>query len=338
MTSVHSIELRADQTLHLGIGRGSGFSGPTHTHVPAPTLRGALAAAWWLRNPNADQARFDALIGSLSFTSAVIPLTGDPVAPNVLGLDRQLCKHPDRGCPVDGHPWWVTGCPTCHGTLEWARGIRLELERFVHTMTRVELSADERALDDHLYEREGMDLGDVRLHALVAGDPTHFVSIGDVLRVGGQRSVSGRMTVTALVPVDAATIQLTGGQEKKLRVQLLTPGVYVDDFGRPANRPSETDLRWSLQLDDTTTVNVERAFTRWTVIGGWHTKTNRPKPEDPAVVAHSCLHLTLAPRHDISVPSLVTDLGLRTSEGCGWAVVEEFTDTPTPQGQETGHA
>lgn len=336
MTTLHILELRADQTLHLGVGRGSGFSGPTHTYVPAPTLRGALAAAWWLRNPTAAQDHFDALIGGLSFTNAVIPLTDDPLAPTVIGLDRQLCKYRQPGCPIDGHAWWVTRCPTCHGRPEPARGVR-DLERFVHAMTRVELSDDERALDDHLYEREGLVLGDGRLKALIAGDPTPLVAEGDVVRVGGQRSVSGRMTVTGLVPAEAVPQKLVGGHETALRVQLLTPGVYVDAFGRPVNRPSQADLRWSLGLADATQLKIERAFTRWTVAAGWHTRTNRPKPEDPAVVAHSCFHLAVLPRHDISVPSLVTDLGLRTSEGCGWAVVEELTDTHR-RGQEIGHA
>jgi hypothetical protein len=39
-TTLHRVDLHADQVLHLGTGRGSGFSGTTHRHVPASTLRG----------------------------------------------------------------------------------------------------------------------------------------------------------------------------------------------------------------------------------------------------------------------------------------------------------
>jgi hypothetical protein len=56
-------------------------------------------------------------------------------------------------------------------------------------------------------------------------------------------------------------------------------------------------------------------------VGGWHYKSNRPKPEDAAVIPGSVFMIQLDA--EACVPDLVHGLGLRSAEGYGWATVRE---------------
>ena len=321
-TSLHRVVLRADQALHLGTGRGSGFSGATLRHVPGSTVRGALCAAWWREHPDADQADFDARIAAVSFGDAVPgPDPDGPLPlPVAAALDRRTCKYPRPGCPATGHPWTVRDCPHCGGGTEPAKGERaMPSGARVSAVTRVELTAQEQAVEDKLFERQGLVTDDdTRLVALAAGDIGWLARPGTVVRVGAAATVAGRVTVTAVEPLGAPALALDAGGNR-VRVELLTPGVYVDDFGFATDRPAPDDLRWAFGLPEGTHVEVERAFVRWTTASGWHTVADRPKPEDAAAVAHSCYHLRVDLPVPVTAPVVVHDLGLRTGEGYGWA-------------------
>lgn len=325
--TLHQVVLHPDQALHLGTGRGSGFSGATHGHVPGSTLRGALCAAWWRDHPDSDQDEFDARIAAISFSDAVpAAATGtrsDLQLPVAAALDRRTCKYPQLGCPPNGHRWSVLDCPTCGGRTEPAKGQRaVPAHAQVVTATRVALTAHEQARDDMLFERQALFVGrDQYLVAVVAGDPVWLVQPGLVVRVGAAGTVAGRVTVAAVDPVSTPMTTLEAG-ESAVRVELLTPGVYVDDYGFAADRPTPADLRWAFSLPGEVRIDVERAFVRWTTAAGWHTVANRPKPQDAAVVAHSCFHVRLSVPTPVTAPALVHDLGLRTGEGYGWARLE----------------
>jgi hypothetical protein len=208
-------------------------------------------------------------------------------------------------------------------------------------MTRVALTAQEQAEDELLFERQGLILDDdARLVALAAGDIGWLVQPGGVVRVGAAGTVAGRATVDAVEPVEAPTLTLDTG-EHRVRIELLTPGVYVDDFGFAVDRPTSADVRWAFGLPDSTDVDVERVFIRWTTASGWHTAVNRPKPEDAAVVAHSCFHLRLTVETPVVAPMVVHDLGLRTGEGYGWARLGPLSESaqeplPEPAGRRAG--
>lgn len=325
-TTLHRVVLRADQALHLGTGRGSGFSGATHRHIPGSTLRGALCAAWWRDHPDADQSDFDARVALVSFGDAV---PGPPPGaggllplPVAAALDRRTCKYPRAGCPPTGHPWTIQDCPHCGGRTEPAKGERVLPEGArVSATTRVALTAQEQARDKMLFERQGLVVDDgTSLVALAAGDIGWLAQPGGVVRVGAAGTVAGRVTVSAVEPIEAPPLTLEAG-ENRVRAELVTSGVYVDDFGFATDRPTPEDIHWAFGLpDDTDThVEVETAFVRWTTASGWHAAANGPKPEDAAVVAHSCFHLRLTVRTPVAVPTVVHDLGLRTGEGYGWA-------------------
>jgi len=336
--ALHRVVLRADQALHLGEGRGSGFSRVTRHHVPGATLRGALCALWWREHPSADQGDFDALIAAVSFSDAVPSRSAASMRPAAVALDRRLCKRPVVGCPGGGHPWHTKQCPTCAGPTEPSKGERdVRSAAEVITATRVGLTASEQAEDKHLYERQGLLLDEgAHLVAMAAGDVGSLVSAGQVLRLGAASSVAGRATVTEVAAQPTPEVSLAAGAHA-LRLELLTPGVYVDDFGFAVDRPTCDDIRWAFGLADDTRVAIDRAFTRWTTASGWHSMANRPKPEDAAVIAHSCFHLTLEVTHDLIVPALVHDLGIRTTESCGWALLERLPADLEPQSVEGGH-
>lgn len=349
------VELRSDQVLHLGVGRGSGFSGATRRFVPGSTLRGALCAAWWREHPHADPTDFEALIAGFSVGDAVPgPAAAPddapvPSVPRAVPLDRVLCKYPTEACPAGGHPWTVETCPVCGGRTEPAKAQRSTLGGCVFTATRVALTGQEQAEEDRLFAREGLQVAPgTLLVALAAGDVDRLAAPGQVLRIGAATSVAGRAVVESVRPYAVPRLPLGAG-EHRLRIELLTAAVFVDDFGFAASAPSADDLASAFGLLSDSFVTLERAFTRWSTASGWHSAANVPKPEDAVVVAHSAYHLTVETPVPMEVPRVVHDLGLRTAEGYGWAMVEPLAggpgghrgdgtaDGPGQDGEEAAH-
>lgn len=324
--SWYRLQLRADQTMHLGSGRGPGFSATTLPYVPAPTLRGALCASWWRDHHSATQERFDALLAATSFSDAVASGPDGQPLPRTVPLDRKVCKYAGPECPPQ-LPWAARTCEACGAAVEPSKGQRRAPTRnAIVTNTRVALSSNEQALEDHLYEREGLALGEIPLVAMAAikdGGSDELLRSGTVLRLGGSTSVAGRAEVVGVKAFEPALLRLPAGTHQ-LRLELLTPGVYVDEFGMPQASPDLRDLRWSLGLPENAQLRLLRSFIRWTTSGGWHRAANVPKPADAAVVAHSCFHFEFTAAEAVEVPSLVCDLGLRTTEGCGWVEVGEL--------------
>ncbi|MDN5789580.1 MAG: hypothetical protein L0H25_01750 [Micrococcales bacterium] len=317
------VTLRADQVMHVGAGKGSGFSSTSMSYVPASMFRGAIAARWWRLQPDADQQDFEDLIASVSFADAVVrdeANSGQPTLP----LDRGKCKYPVTDCPPEGHRFDVATCETCGGRPQRPKGQReLPSGAGLLPSTRVALDRSERAKDDQLYRREALALGEHRLTARVAGTSEGLTRLGLVertaLRFGGSRSVAGRVHIESVSPTPIPPVTVT--RKAVLRVELETLGVYVDDFGFPTPYPSPGMLRHSLGLDDATGCDIVRGFTRWAVAAGWHSKANSPKSQDFAVIPHSVFHVQVTPPPGaaVSVPSVVNNLGLRCHEGCGWA-------------------
>lgn len=323
MTSrLHLIVMEPEQTIHLGVGRGSGFSSESHQYVPGSTLRGALSAAWWRTHPKAKQADFDDLIATVTCSDAVVSSDASRWSTRVAALDRKVCKlcRPnDPGVPPDGFPWATKTCPACDGPMEPSKGKRaLPPGAQVLSATRVQLNRQEQAEDEKLYERQGLHAGGSTLVAMAAGRADELAPKNQALRVGAATSVAGRLRIADVVPYSPPTLTIPAGSTR-LRVELLTPGVYVDEFGCAVNQPSAYDLRWSFGLPENANVVVERAFARWTTSSGWHSMANRPKPEDSAVIAHSCFYVCVDTADPMTVPTVVHDLGVRTGEGCGWA-------------------
>lgn len=326
--TIYEVVLRAEQSMYLGTGKGSGFSTTSLTHVPASTFRGSLAARWWRNNSHASQATFDVLIASVRFGDLLVAGSREASHP----LDRSLCKYPVQGaCPAGGYDAGVTSCPICSGRPEQSKGSRNlpQGPAALRPVTRVALDETERARDDQLYRRESFAPGDEKLVGPVSGSAGDLTELGLVaglsLRLGAQHSVAGKVQIEQVRDVAADPLAITG--TALLRIELLTSGVYVDDFGFPLAHPTVAMLRQSLQLEADLPCHVVRGFTRWSVSSGWHSHANVPKSADPAVIPMSVFHVEVGcpPGRQIAVPSIVPDLGLRTLEGCGWAEVSVLT-------------
>ena len=321
--SLAEIRIRADQALHIGIGRGSDFSQETLRYVPSSTLRGALGAAWLRADSSRRVDELLPLLDLLRFSDAVPTPPSAAWTATVVPLDRATCKYPEEGqCPAT-HPWHVDLCPGCGRPPEPSKGMRgLPSGASIEFVTRVALDQAERAKDDALYEREMLLLGENELVGLVDGDPSALVQVGDALRLGAAKSVAGRATVTAVgSPTDGdARLALDPGHHD-LRVEMLTPGVFVDDFGFPSTAPTPDQLRSALSLADNTKVGITESFTRWGRAAGWNVAANVPKTEDHAVIAHSVYLVSVHVSRPHRLHSVASGLGLRVDEGCGWFAV-----------------
>lgn len=330
-TQMTLVSVRLNEPAYLGRGGGSGFSRTSNVFIPGATFRGAVAASWWAQRPvdhdgDSAQSRFEALFMDLRFSDLVPSADDDPI-PKARALDRASCKYPipvDQAphCP-DDYPVSVTLCPVCGHTPEPGKGARIPVNGArLDGVTRVDLNELEMARDELLFERQAL-ISEPPLVGLIDGAVGELLGEGQRITVGGASSVAGAATIEKMATYSTPTINLPAGPTT-LRLELMTPGCYVDDFGRASAMPSEMDLRWALKLPDTAEPCIERSFVRWDVGRGFHSAARRPKPQDPVATPHSVYHVTLRLDQAQSVPVIVSNLGLRTTEGCGWATVSRL--------------
>ena len=323
MTARVEVRLQATADLFLGTGHGSGFSRASANFVPASTFLGAVVGRYRASHPGVNDAHLESLLRQVTSSDAAYVAGGSARfdwSEVALPLDRMPCKYPTVDCPATGWQWWQVPDGRCPNgcAVEPAKGERMAPKVRI---TRVALDASEQAVDDQLFQRQALDARQGELVCWVEGPPDALRELGltegALLRLGGARSVAGRASVTSVRPLTGRTDQAVNGF---LRVELLTPGVYVDDFGFPSPTPAPADVQHSLGLSD---AKVVRSFIRWGTVGGWSVAASVPKPEDPAVIPHSVFLVEVPVGAD--VPAVVSDLGLRTFEGCGWARVESLT-------------
>lgn len=319
------IRMKPSKSMRVGSGAGSGFASPTLTYAPSSTLKGALGTAWLTENSGKTVGDLLPLLDAIRVSDAVPVSQGGDWQPAVRPLDRAVCKYPVDGCEGD-LPASVEKCPTCGGKPERSKGKRgLPKKATFHPVTRVALDQRERAKDDHLFQREVLSLKECELVAVMAttlDDETVFLSEGEVVRIGGTRSVAGRAEIVSVSPYLPAPIDVPAGSYR-LRIELMGPGVYVDELGFPSSQPSQDDLRHALGLRDASFA-MEHAFTRWGQVTGWNLAVNVPRTEDVSVVAHSVFHVKIETDQAVAVPAIVNNLGLRSDEGCGWARIERI--------------
>jgi hypothetical protein len=133
-----------------------------------------------------------------------------------------------------------------------------------------------------------------------------------VVWFGGRRSTNGgrarltrrESTVPALTPIDGT-----------LTIRLTSPGLFVDDYGRPCGSPRLDEVSDVLRVP----VTIDRAWRRWTSEGGWHAASKLPKPVERAVAAGSVFRLGLGgvPSQEALQRLAIRGLGLRKAEGFG---------------------
>ena len=319
------VTLTANQPLALGARPRAGAPTLSHLHVPGSVLRGALAEAWIIEHGEPSRApdlrpAFIALFErGVRFGPLFAP--GSTVVP----LSVLRCKYlPTSACTGvwcdEAYNEVPAACPECAGPLVYGRG---DVE-FVSgsagppttRTTRVALTADGTAKENHLYTREaiapyGADGAPRRFSGRIIGGGDWLLGERRLF-VGGRRSVAGVADYLA----EPDTPGAPDAEGDRLIIRLMSPAVLVDHAGRPSSEPDTNLLSELLDAQ----VNIGRTWIRRTRVGGWHAVADLPKPDDHAVTAGSTYELLLDNQPNPAAVQRLLDrgIGLRRAEGLGW--------------------
>lgn len=295
----------------------SDFRQDTHDHVPGAVLRGALAARWIQHHgePSTTDFEFtDIFEGGGSFG----PLHAHGCLPVPLSVARHKYA-PGEKCK---QLWWdralgetASRCPDCDQKLEESKGQSNAAPEHV-ARTRVALDEHGVAQDGNLFvqntlapttELTGWLHGPAVRALHLDGEPV------ESLLLGAGRSVRGRATVRA--QTDAAP-EPVEQDETVLVLRLASPGIFVDEFGLPADRPDGAEIAEILGIGH---AEVETPWTRWTEAGGWHIASGLPKPTERAVERGSTYRIRCSePASEHARRTLMArGIGLRRREGFG---------------------
>lgn len=297
---------------------------PMHEVLPGATVRGALAALWWLgaADRGESQGEFVELFDTQLAVSQALPIEDGPDREHDTRLNSAstfFCKYPqpDKDCrefQLDlaavvaggGDPVAVS-CSFCAGTTKtdpgWKRGYA------VTRTTRTQLEPNGTAADGNLFRRESMPKGLLLEGLLWAPDGVQAWVDGAHIRLGGKRSVMGAATIQ--LERDSRVDSPELGDRAALR--LCSPAIIVDRWG--AASLAESD--WLAELERVSGDELSRmcAWTRSERVTGWHMRSALPKPADWALAAGSTIVVEgLTPEGWLR---LSRGIGLRTLEGYG---------------------
>jgi CRISPR-associated protein Csx10 len=304
------------QRAQVGDRARSDFVVGTHDHLPGAVVRGAFAGSWLARhggNANTDRATFLQLFeGGVRYG----PLFHDqpPVPLSIVGHKYPAsddCDFSELDQALSGDA--PTRCPTCDSPLETPRLLGAAASTPTSRRTSVAISSSGVAQRSQIVTRDTVDAGLAFRGHLVA-DASLLDELADLapLRVGGRRTTHGRADVVIDTGQGEQPQLLDDG---RIILRLRSPGVFVDDSGRPSRDPNPAELAEVLK----TPVSVVRRWTRWVTVGGWHAASGLPKPVELAVTAGSTY--VLAPENPVPAETLQTlgrrGLGLRRHEGFG---------------------
>ena len=313
------LALTLRQPAQVGDKARSDFVLGTHHYLPGTVVRGAFAAAWIAAHgvPSHDapgrqeflrlfegEVRFGPLFGP----AQVLPLSvvghkyNAPAECQDAEYDRALQDD------VPDH------CPDCRTKLEHPKGLRGgpigESRR-----TSVAIATSGVARRGLIVTRDTLNPGQSFRGNLVASDPTLLDILARLgrVRVGGRRTTHGSAEVSIADGAPPPTAQRR--DDGLLVVRLRSPGIFVDECGRPSCDPTAAELADVLGVP----AQVMRRWTRWDTTGGWHLASGLPKPAELAVAPGST--------YLIETTGAVTDealdvlgrrgLGLRRHEGFG---------------------
>jgi CRISPR-associated protein Csx10 len=308
------IAITLDGEATLGGVANSRSSVPTLQYIPGSVVRGAYSAAW-IREHGAPNDQFDRLFeGPIRFG----PLfAGAPPLP--LSILTHKRRHDPHRCQ---RAWWdlaletpaqLNVCPDCAGPLEMSKG-KIVAGPTRRSVTHVALGPGETALDGKLYTREVI-AGDTEFTGELDGPADLIAELAEYsrLRIGGRLTTNGAASavLTDAEPTGVAQ-RLDDG---RLLLRLASPAVFVDERGRPRREPTPGELGDLLGYG----AAVERSWTRWTTVGGWHIASGLPKPVDRAVEAGSTFVVKAVEGVDDDALRALAQrgLGLRRHEGFG---------------------
>jgi len=289
----------------------------TLDHLPGSVVRGAFAAAWLADHggtADTDRAGFLRLFeGGVRYGPLFV---GRPPTPLSIVTHKYRYQTSGQVCPDLECDEALTGdappyCGTCGVPLEPARGARDKSE--TSRRASVSIHSSGVAVRGQLVTRETLSPEQAFRGNLVA-DPTlldRLAGLGPI-RVGGRRTTHGR----AEVAVDAAAPELPERlPDGRVVLRLRSPGIFVDNSGRPSRDPNAAELAELVG----SAVTVHRRWFRWATVPGWHAASNLPKPSELAVAAGSTYLISAdgGIGADTLAAMAARGIGLRRCEGFG---------------------
>jgi CRISPR-associated protein Csx10 len=317
---VSELILTLSQPAQIGDRARKDFVLSTMEHVPGSVVRGAFAAAWLSRHgasrPGTPErkefldlfeggVRFGSLLrdGTAFMSLAVAGHKYDPTG-NCATVDY------DRAMSDEEPPAY---CPDCESPIEQRRGLHGTRAASVRR-TSVAIGESGTAVPGRLFTRELLQAGQVFRGTLAATDSQRaaLAALGP-LRIGGRRTTHGLAEVAIRDGGLPPSAQRRPGGD--LVVRLRSPGIFTDDYGRPARAPSPAELETALGVP----ARVVKSWTRWEQAGGWHAASGLPKHQELTVSAGSTFVIhPERPVDDSALASLAArGLGLRRHEGFG---------------------
>lgn len=313
--------LTLSQPAQIGDRARKDFVLSTLEHVPGSVVRGAFAAAWLSRHgapePGTPERRefLDLFEGGVRFG----PLLRDGTEFMSLAVFGHKYD-PDTDCRTVDYDRALSDeepppyCPDCDSPIEQRRGLhgtRTAPDR----RTSVAIGESGTAVPGQLFTRELLPAGQAFRGSLTAAPAQRaaLAALGPV-RIGGRRTTHGLAQVSIREGGTPPAVQRR--PDGDLVIRLRSPGIFTDDYGRPARIPSPAELRAAL---GGVPARVVRSWTRWEQAGGWHAASGLPKPQELTVSAGSTYVIhperTLA---DSALRALESrGLGLRRHEGFG---------------------
>jgi CRISPR-associated protein Csx10 len=336
---VLEIDVRLRQPLSIGTSAAN-MRRATQRFVPGSAVRGAYAARWLAEYGDYQASaelrrRFIEIFERVGVRFG--PLFADGGRPGSLATLRHKyavgaeCAQASWNAAADTSAAVLSRCPDCGQPLEPSRG---DIDGVTTTeRIRVALDDNETARPGMLFSRESLITG-TTLTGHITSDDEWLASV-DRLRLGGKRSTSGTVVVTSRT-VPHPPLPSLHDDGHVVVVCLAGPGIFVDEMGRPLDRPANGELSRLLGVS----AAVERAWVRRVRVGGWHLASGLPKPMELAAQPGSTYRISTA--EPIPAEGLrrlaVAGLGLRRNEGFGWVgpipelmAVAATADTPAGQ-------
>jgi CRISPR-associated protein Csx10 len=327
MNEVSELTLTLSQPAQIGDRARKNFVLSTMEHVPGSVVRGAFAAAWLALygpskpgTPERKQfldlfeggVRFGPLLreGTEFMSLAVVGHKYDPT-------DACAIVDYDRAMTDDDPPDY---CPDCDSPLEQRRGLHGDRPPPVRR-TSVAIGESGTAIPGQLFTRELLPTG-LGFHGTLTATPDQqavLASLGPI-RIGGRRTTHGLAEVAIRDGGTPPTAQRR--PDGDLVIRLRSPGIFTDDYGRPAREPSPHELERALGVS----AHVVRSWTRWEQSGGWHAASGLPKHQELTVAAGSTF--LVHPERPVDGTALrnlaASGLGLRRHEGYGDLALPPF--------------
>lgn len=328
---VYHVELVTEEPATLGIESETAFRRDVYRHVPGIVLRGALAAIWIGQNGPPDGSRRASFRDLFEAGLRPGPLLPDGGYIRPLSVTR--CKYPPskeharRSLHDQAFEGRQPVCivDRCGRLVEAGRG-EVEFDDGgdpVTTLTHVPHGNQTGvAVDGGLHARHYLRPG-TRFTGRLSAPADDFLDSfagGGEIWLGGRRTVAGRARLT-LTPVSPGPPPPDLAAEDQIALRLDSPGVFVDDAGRPSADPvPELAEVLGLVPDQ---CQLLRRWWRPVTIRGWHVATGLPKPTDHAAAAGSTwlVRVAAAVPGDRLTALVAGGLGLRRTEGFGLVTV-----------------